>query len=128
VLEKVEISMNIKRALLTLCAAAFLALAPAVARADTWFECTPIQVTEASNRVDVLCSNSLPLSADTIIYVAIAKTDVAKASRFVSMATAAVLSGQIFRALVPTSSATNTAGCDPNNCRTPSTFGLRNGN
>ncbi len=121
--------MNIKRALMSFCAAAvFLALVPAVARADTWFECQASEVTEATNRVSVRCSNTLPLGVDTISYVSLATTDIAKASRFVSLASAAVLSGHVFRALVPTSSATNTAGCLSTNCRTPSTFGLANGN
>jgi hypothetical protein len=39
-----------------------------------------------------------------------------------------VVSGQLFNALIPESSATNTAGCASTNCRTPFSWGLRNEN
>lgn len=103
-------------------------IAPSVASADTWFECNATQVTEASNRVVARCSNTLITGGSNVIFFAIDKTDAARASRFIGMANAAVLSKQPFLVYAPTFSTTNTAGCQASDCRTPTSFGVRNTN
>ena len=112
--------------LIPILATAFIAFAPSEARADGWYECQADQVLEQSNRVRVRCKNVLSINGNNVTFFAIDKTDATKASRFVSMASASVLSGQLFIVFAPDSSATNVSGCDAGNCRTPTTFGLRN--
>jgi hypothetical protein len=105
-----------------------LAAVPSVARADAWFECQAIGVYENNNRVSVLCSNTLIANGDDVVYFAISNSDAAKAARFVSMAATAVASGQIFSVYAPTLSTTNISGCQASNCRTPTSWGLKNEN
>jgi hypothetical protein len=89
------------------------------------FDCHPDEVNEVtSGRVFVHCSNSIVLSGATIRFISILTTDQSTASRFVSLATAALLSGKVFRVDVPASSATNVSGCGASNCRTPASFSL----
>lgn len=101
-------------------------LLPAAAKADSWFSCQPTEVIELSNRIHVRCSNTITAGTDVVRYLAVGKTDTNAAARFISLANAALLSGKIFRVIVPTSSATNIAGCLTTDCRTPTTFGVMN--
>jgi hypothetical protein len=101
---------------------------PTTARADAWFHCQAISVYEHNNRVAVLCSNTLIANGDDVVWFAISNTDDPVASRFISMAATAVVSGQILSVYAPTLSTTNTAGCAASNCRTPTAWGLKNEN
>jgi hypothetical protein len=78
-----------------------------------------------------LCSSEIHPSLNSARFIAIGASDVAKMARFVSMATAALLSGKVFRmAIAPTSAGggfgvpANVAGCAAADCRTPSGFTL----
>ena len=97
--------------------------APSIASAVT-FECAARDVYEYSGRIHVYCTNSITLDGDKVRFVAIAKTDADQAARFVSMATAAILSGKTFRTSIPESSSSNVSGCKSKDCRTPYGFGL----
>jgi hypothetical protein len=73
-----------KRSTITMLA--FLAIAlfgAGTARADTSFSCT---VTRVLDRVDVACSNTITINGDLVQFFAIAKTDAARASRWMSTA------------------------------------------
>ena len=121
---------------LVLAAAVLVLAAPAFA--DQTFDCTPSEVLELGNRIHVKCSTPatvVPSSGSVdyrarasreIRYLAIGKTDRDKANRFTSLATAAMVSGKKFRVVIGFSSSTNTDGCNPNDCRTPSAFGIVN--
>lgn len=88
--------------------------------------CTPLEVIEWSDRVAVTCSNSITLNSNTVWYMAIGVTDAEKAKRFVSMATAALVSGRKFYGDVPTVGGGSPAGCLAGNCRIPTAFGVKN--
>lgn len=103
----------------------FASLAPQVARADVYFNCTPDSVMEFGTRVHVHCLPGIIVGADTISFFAINTTDAEEARRFITLATSALLSKKFFRVLVPTSSATNVAGCLATDCRTPTVFGVK---
>lgn len=116
--------MNRITTLLTAFAVAAATWSPGIARADAWYECQADQVLEQSNRVSVRCKSSFSINGNSVSFFAIDKTDVARASRFISMGTSAVLAAQVFLVYAPDSTATNTSGC-ASDCRTPSSFGLR---
>lgn len=122
------VSKVAEQALIARLAALALAALPSMALADTWFECRAISIVESNNRVAVQCSNTVDANGDDVFYVAISNADAPKTARFVSMASTAVVSGQIFYALIPDSAATNTNGCLSTNCRTPWSWGLKNEN
>jgi hypothetical protein len=94
------------------------------ARAD-FHSCQAEEVIELDNRVSVRCTNSIMLNGNVVVYVAIAKTDVARTGRFISLAQAALLSGRPFFVDLPVSSTSNVTGCAATDCRTPLFFGLK---
>lgn len=105
--------------------ACIIPLLPATALAD-WFNCEPTEVIEWSTRIHVRCSNAHAIGSSSIRWVAIDKTDVDKAARFISLANAALLSDRIFLVQVSASSGSNVSGCLATDCRTPSAFGVKN--
>jgi hypothetical protein len=97
---------------------------------QAWISCKPKQVMETLGRqLHVQCWSSItlqePSSGPTraISYIAILASDAA-ATRFLSMATSAMLSDRPFVAYLSGDPATNVAGCAVDNCRTPIYFGL----
>ena len=117
--------LAIKSAAFVLALAAVGAFDPLEARADGTFECLPTSVAEFSNRVHVRCSNTFAAGADVVEYIAIDKTDDAKTTRFVSMGNAALLGKKKFSVYLLTSSASNVSGCLSTNCRTPTSFSVK---
>jgi hypothetical protein len=104
--------------------AAFLPAVPA--SADGYFECIPDELTEFSDRIHVRCTNGyVTTGGQTIRYLAISKTDTARAQRFITLANSAMLSGQFFLVLVTDSASGNVAGCGSSDCRSPTSFGVR---
>jgi hypothetical protein len=102
------------------------ALAPVAAHAEGYFDCTPIQVIERSNRIDVQCDSAYPvgidiLAIDWISFVTFPKTDVPQMERFIDFATKALIEGKYFRTFVPDDSSGNLNGCLADNCRTVTT-------
>jgi len=90
------------------------------------FACQADEIVEFGARIHVRCANSYELaSGDDIRYIAIGKDDIAKANRFTSLGTTAVVSGYIFYVKMPEESDSNVPGCQTNDCRTPSAFGIR---
>lgn len=97
---------------------------------QAWISCKPKQVMETLGRqLHVQCSNSVTLQEPAmgptrvVSFIAILASDAA-ATRFLSMATSAMLADRPFVAYLPGDSATNVAGCAADNCRTPIYFGL----
>jgi hypothetical protein len=117
--------MNLSRLILA-ATTLFAVSTPLTARADVYFDCTPIEVTERSNRVDVRCEDAVPvgvdiLALDWISYVTFPKTDIAQMTRFMDLASKALIEGHYFRVFVPTDPSGNLNGCLESNCRTVST-------
>jgi hypothetical protein len=108
-------------------AAALITLStPFAAHADTYFDCTPIEVIERSNRIGVSCQDAVPvgidiLALDWISFITFPKTDVAQMTRFMELATTALVEGKYFRVWVPTDDSGNLNGCESSNCRTVTT-------
>ena len=99
------------------------AMAPGAAHAAT-FDCNVVEVGEwLGSRIHLRCSNSTVLNGQTIRFIAIGSTNSA-AQRFTATGNAAAMSGRLVRVDIPTTGATNVAGCDALNCRTPTFFGL----
>ncbi len=96
----------------------------AAAASATWHSCTVKEVIDYSNRISVLCTNSITFGSNVVNNAAIPVTDVAKAERFMAAANAGLLTGTIFWVDLPSSSSTNVSGCLASNCRTPAAFGL----
>jgi hypothetical protein len=117
--------LAVKSAVFTLVLAAFGAFDPVEARADGTFDCLPTAVAEYSNRVHVRCSNTWAAGGDTIEFIAIDKTDDAETARFVAMGNAALLGKKKFSVYLLTSSTSNVSGCLSTNCRTPTSFGVK---
>ena len=116
----------LKRSTITMLA--FLAIAlfgAGTARADTSFSCTVTRVLEWADRVDVACSNTITINGDLVQFFAIAKTDAARASRWMSTAVSALLAGKPFVVLFGDTPAGNIPNCPSNNCRTPYAFGVQ---
>lgn len=100
------------------------------APAQAWLSCKPKQIIETlGQQLHVQCSNSITLQEPgsgptrTISYIAISASDAA-ATRFLSMATSALLSDRPFVAFLSGDPANNVAGCLPQDCRTPIYYGL----
>ena len=100
-------------------------LGAGTARAETPFYCTVTRVLEWADRVDIACSNSITINGDVVQFLAIAKTDAARASRWVSTAVSALLAGKPFLVIFGDTPAGNIPGCPSYNCRTPHVFGLQ---
>lgn len=97
---------------------------------QAWMSCKPKQIIETLGRqLHVQCSNSITLQEPnsgptrTISYIAILASDAA-ATRFLSMASSALLSDRPFVAFLTGDAANNVAGCRPEDCRTPLYYGL----
>jgi hypothetical protein len=96
------------------------------------FPCHPTNIDDWHSFIVVTCSNPVSIGGQSVnsiaINVAITGNPIAVApaadiSRFVSFATAALLSGKLFVAWVPTTG-TTFGGCNASNCRVANTSGL----
>jgi len=117
----------VKLALRAVLAAAALACAShaASARAD-WLDCIPLQVTNDDDaKVAVRCVTPVIIGGQPIEAFAISSRDPVLADRFVTLATAALLSGSAFMVDVLISPVLNVPGCLAENCRTPKSFGVK---
>jgi hypothetical protein len=98
---------------------------------EAWLPCKPKQIIETLGRqLHVQCSNSIVLRDEagmsrTISFIAILASDDA-ATRFLSMASNAMLSNRPFVAYLSGNSDRNVAGCNAADCRTPIYFGISN--
>ena len=107
------------------CLSALTALASVPSQVSAeWFACRPTSVTYIVNqsRVQVTCSNSSP--RDRTQFLSFANTDNALTDRFISVATAAILSGKELNVYTYDSGASNPVNCLAANCRPVTEFSL----
>jgi hypothetical protein len=97
------------------------------AQAASTHLCTPSKVGvggvgSASERVVVTCTTSGPNGSggNTIAFFAIGASDAARANRYMTLASSALISGRRIRFSYPHSG--NTSGCGAADCRTPSDY------
>ena len=100
-----------------------VALAPMASQA-AWFNCTPDEILEHSNRLAVHCTNTIVLSGNTVHYLAISKANGGVVGRFLTAALGAFMSGGVFSVDIPDTSAGNTPDCGAANCRSPQAWGM----
>lgn len=106
--------------------AGFAAVAPRSAQAQP-LNCQPYEIMELRDRIHVRCSNTLAVTDGgnaSITYLAISNSNAAVAARFVALANAALIGNKSFRVDI-TYGGARVAGCDADNCRTPTAFGVR---
>jgi hypothetical protein len=90
---------------------------------DITFLCAPKHVMEGQNNAYVVCENSITIAGNKIGHLAISRREVEKASRLLSFATTALLSGKNLIAILP-EEADDWTGCKKTSCRAPKRFGL----
>ena len=92
-----------------------LALAGEVRAGDVWADCTPNSVATFPDRVHVRCT---PTIGGGVIYFAVNASETAFASRFISMATAGIVSGRTLSvSFDPIDKSGATFGCGFSDCR-----------
>jgi hypothetical protein len=92
-----------------------LGLAHEASAADVWVDCTPVAVATFANRAHVRCT---PTIGGGIIYFAVNASDTAFAARFVSIGTAALVSGRGLSVFYdPADTSGTTFGCASSDCR-----------
>lgn len=91
-----------------------VAMAGEAAAADTWVNCTPVNIATYASRVHVRCS----AATAGILYFAVSASDTAFAQRFVSIGTSALISGRTLQVFYDTADTSGAAfGCASNDCR-----------
>jgi hypothetical protein len=92
-----------------------LALAGNALAGDVWVDCTPNNVATFPDRVHVRCN---PTIGGGVIFFAVSASETAFASRFISMATAGIVSGRTLSVSFDPADKSGAAfGCGVSDCR-----------